>query len=97
MKILINLLPENTEFLFEDVSIDGTCSWFKKFQADNGIRQIRFHDLRHTHASILLYKGVDIKTISDRLGHADITTTINTYIHIIKELNQKVSEIIDEL
>lgn len=94
---MISILLQTAEFLFENVSIDGTCSWFRKFQIDNNIRQIRFHDLRHTHASILLYKKVDIKTISDRLGNSNIETTVNTCIHIVKELNQKVSEIIDKL
>ena len=97
LSLLINMLPKSQIYLFEDLSIDGTCSWFKKFQQENGIRIIRFHDLRHTHASILLYKGVDIKTISERLGHADISTTIRIYLHVIRELNQRVSEIIDEL
>ena len=97
LSILIEMLPKKQIYLFENLSIDGICSWFKKFQLNNGIRIVRFHDLRHTHASILLYKGVDIKTISDRLGHADISTTIKIYLHVIRELNQRVSEIIDEL
>ena len=53
--------------------------------------------MRHTHASILLYKGVDVKTISERLGHSDILTTLNTYTHIIAEQNQRVSDILDDL
>ena len=67
--------------------------WLKK----NNFRRIRFHDLRHTHASILLYKGVDVKTISERLGHSDILTILNIYTHIIAEQNQRVSEILDDL
>lgn len=47
---------------------------------------ITFHGLRHTHASILLYKRVSIYYISERLGHKDIQTTLETYAHVIKEL-----------
>lgn len=51
-----------------------------------GIPRITFHGLRHTHASILLYKGVSVLSVSRRLGHSSITTTQSTYLHIIKEL-----------
>lgn len=47
---------------------------------------ISAHGLRHTHASVLLYKGVSLYYISERLGHADIETTLRTYSHVIKEL-----------
>ncbi|MGQ2375833.1 tyrosine-type recombinase/integrase [Companilactobacillus zhachilii] len=50
------------------------------------IPRITFHGLRHTHASILLYKGVSILSVSRRLGHSNVTTTQSTYLHIIKEL-----------
>ncbi|MFT8526090.1 MAG: tyrosine-type recombinase/integrase [Lentilactobacillus hilgardii] len=54
--------------------------------------ELTFHGLRHTHASILLYKGVSIAYISQRLGHENISTTTRTYLHIIKELENKESE-----
>lgn len=50
------------------------------------IPRITFHGLRHTHASILLYKGVSVLSVSRRLGHSSITTTQSTYLHVIKEL-----------
>lgn len=50
------------------------------------IPRITFHGLRHTHASVLLYKGVSILSVSRRLGHSNVTTTQSTYLHIIKEL-----------
>ncbi|WP_338215683.1 tyrosine-type recombinase/integrase [Companilactobacillus muriivasis] len=50
------------------------------------IPRITFHGLRHTHASILLYEGVSILSVSRRLGHSNVTTTQSTYLHIIKEL-----------
>ncbi|PGS80537.1 site-specific integrase [Bacillus cereus] len=56
------------------------------------IKSISFHGLRHTHASVLLYKGVSIYYVSERLGHGDIETTMNTYTHIVKELREKDEE-----
>lgn len=53
------------------------------------IPRITFHGLRHTHASILLYKGVSVLSVSRRLGHSNITTTQSTYLHIIKELESQ--------
>lgn len=53
---------------------------------------ISVHSLRHTHASLLIFEGVSVASIAARLGHANITTTQETYIHIIKELEAKDSE-----
>ena len=50
------------------------------------IELISVHGLRHTHASILLYRKVSIYYVSERLGHKDIDTTLKYYAHIIKEL-----------
>lgn len=50
------------------------------------IEPITIHGLRHTHASVLLYKKVSIYYVSERLGHADIDTTLKHYAHVIKEL-----------
>lgn len=52
-------------------------------------KSLSIHGLRHTHASVLLYKGVNILSVSKRLGHADINTTMKTYLHTIKELEEK--------
>lgn len=50
---------------------------------------ISIHGLRHTHASLLLYEGVSIASVAKRLGHANTTTTQETYLHIIEELENK--------
>ena len=46
---------------------------------------LKFHALRHTHATMLLNAGVNIKVIQERLGHSSITTTLDTYSHVTKE------------
>lgn len=50
---------------------------------------ISVHGLRHTHASILLFAGVSIGSVARRLGHASMTTTQKTYLHIIHELESQ--------
>ena len=51
-----------------------------------GVPIISIHGLRHTHASLLLYAGVSVASVAHRLGHASMTTTQKTYLHIIQEL-----------
>ena len=49
------------------------------------LRSIRIHDFRHSHASFLFNNGVDVTVVSKRLGHADISITMKTYIHMMPE------------
>lgn len=63
-----------------------------------GIPEISVHGLRHTHASLLLFAGVSIGSVARRLGHASMTTTQKTYLHIIQELeNQDVDLVMRSL
>ncbi|TKH05452.1 site-specific integrase [Peribacillus simplex] len=62
-----------------------------------GLPKIRFHDLRHTHATILIQQNVNVKLISERLGHADIETTLNTYSHVLPDMQKSVSEKLDKI
>lgn len=61
----------------------------KKHCEELNIPVISVHGLRHTHASLLLFVGVSIASVAKRLGHADMTTTQQTYLHIIQELENK--------
>lgn len=61
---------------------------------ESGVKRIRLHDLRHSHASLLLDMGIPIKQISERLGHEDIKITLETYAHLYKE---KETELVDKL
>lgn len=58
------------------------------------ISPISFHGLRHTHASILLFKNVNILSVSKRLGHKDVTTTQSVYLHVIKEMEERETRLI---
>ena len=50
------------------------------------VRRVRFHDLRHTAATLLLSQGVDPRTIMETLGHSQISLTLNTYSHVMPAL-----------
>jgi len=56
---------------------------FKKLLKDNEIKEVRFHDLRHTHATNLLKEGIHAKIVSERLGHSSIQITLDTYSHVL--------------
>lgn len=71
---------------------------FKKLLKLAGIsKEVRFHDLRHTHASLLLAKGINIKVISSRLGHASIRITLDTYSHIMPNLQEDAINALDSM
>ncbi len=73
-----------------------TQRWVK-FTRKNEIRHIRLHDLRHTSASILIAQGVHAKIISERLGHSDISVTMNTYGHAFKSADRAAADKLDTL
>lgn len=62
---------------------------FRKLLENNGLRSIRFHDLRHSCASMMLANGVAMKQIQEWLGHSDFSTTANIYAHL--DYNSKLS------
>ena len=62
---------------------------FAKCLAEYGIDKVNFHTLRHTFATRCIESGVDVKTLSELLGHSDVKTTLNRYVHSSLELKQK--------
>ncbi|MGL6186134.1 MAG: tyrosine-type recombinase/integrase [Clostridium chrysemydis] len=60
-------------------------------------KRIRWHDLRHTNATLLLSQGINFKTIQIRLGHADINTTLNIYSHVTEEMQKEATTKINNL
>lgn len=58
---------------------------------------MRFHDLRHTAASLLLNRGVNIKVVSETLGHADVSMTLRVYAHVMPHMQQAAANIMDDI
>ena len=61
---------------------------FARFIANADVPKVRFHDLRHSHATLSLAAGTDLKTISSALGHSAISVTANTYLHAVESLQR---------
>jgi integrase len=62
---------------------------FQRLARRHGLPRMRFHDTRHTAASIALESGIDIKIVSDQLGHSSIRITLDTYQHVLRDLHDK--------
>ena len=82
--------PEDRVFDFKRKFYSGTLNDHLIRRCKTaGIPEVTMHCLRHTHASILMYKGVSTQSISKRLGHASTEITQKVYLHIIKEMEVK--------
>ena len=68
--------------LGERMTPNYLTSYFPEYLQKHGLKKIRFHDLRHSCASLLLANGVPLKQIQDWLGHSDFSTTANIYAHL---------------
>lgn len=64
---------------------------------ESGIERIRIHDLRHSHASLLIHLGFPILLVSERLGHEDVQTTLKTYGHLYPSVNSDAVTVLDKL
>lgn len=76
---------------------DTPSSWFPAFLERIGLPRLNFHCLRHTHASLLLKAGVDIKIISERLGHSSIRITYDIYSHLMPGMQKEAVDRLEEL
>ena len=65
---------------------------FKKILTEASLPQLRFHDLRHTHASMLLLAGENPKVIQERLGHSSIKITLDTYSHLVPSMQKSAAD-----
>lgn len=94
-------IEKEREWLFH--SFNGTHMYptspskrWKQFIDRHGFKYIRLHDLRHTSASLLIAQGVHAKIISERLGHSDISVTMNTYGHAFKSADRAAADKLDD-
>ena len=69
---------------------------WKKFLEDNNIIYKKWHSLRHSYASLLFQSGADIKTVQELLGHADINTTSQIYIHVFPKTRKETVNLLNE-
>jgi len=76
---------------------DAITKKWERFLEHHNLPHIRLHDLRHTHATLLIQSGVSPKVVQERLGHADINITLNTYTHVMPEMAQEAADKIDSL
>ena len=79
--------------------LDGTAvdprlfsSWFRQHARDAGLPHIRLHDVRHSYATAALAAGVPTKVVSERLGHASIAITLDTYSHVLPNMQAEAAE-----
>jgi integrase len=69
---------------------------FKRVKTRSGVQEdLRFHDLRHTCATLLLSEGVNVKVVSEMLGHASIAITLNTYSHVLPDMQDSAAEVME--
>lgn len=79
--------------------LDGTVvtHQFHRLLDRAGLPQRRFHDLRHSCATLLLAQGVSPRVVMEILGHSQIALTMNTYTHVLPELNRDAADRMDKM
>ena len=75
---------------------DSVSHAWQKLVNRLGLKGVRLHDTRHTHASLMLRQGVHPKVVSERLGHATISITLDTYSHVLPGLQEAAARRFEE-
>ena len=73
---------------------DYVTKKFQKLVKEAHVQKVRFHDLRHTHATLLMKAGVPAKVVQERLGHTDIKITLGLYSHVLPSMQREAAEIL---
>lgn len=93
--------PEGVVFTSPEGGMVRFGTWRQRYWypavAEAGLEPLRFHDLRHTHAALLIAQGEHPKVIQSRLGHTSISTTLDTYGHLMEGLDVGVADRLDDL
>ena len=76
---------------------DTITGWFRDFVNRNNLPKVTVHSLRHTNATLMIASGTDIRTVAGRLGHAQTSTTTNTYSHVIQSANRVAADRLDAM
>jgi len=75
---------------------DSITKAFTRIARLSGLHGVRFHDLRHTHATLMLQQGIHPKIISERFGHSSVAITLDTYSHVLPGLQETAAARFDE-
>ena len=78
----------------QHLSPEAVTRWFRQAVRNSMLPKIRLHDLRHTHATLALQAGVHPKVVSERLGHATVSITLDTYSHAIPAMQEEAAALI---
>lgn len=99
LEILEPLVKNNEKWLFgsyNPFSLNTITKVFDYGVKEAGVKPIRIHDLRHSHATYLICNGANIVAVSKRLGHSSIDVTLETYTHLLDETENKLIEILEK-
>ncbi|NLZ99536.1 MAG: site-specific integrase [Clostridiaceae bacterium] len=102
-EVCIDQLKEYRRCIYDPATEDYIFPWEKRFIElgiskgckEAGVKRIHVHGLRHSHASLLISLGVNIVLISKRLGHAEVSTTLDTYSHFFPDDEKTVVDQLD--
>lgn len=86
-----------TQWNGKPIHPDTITGWFSRFIKKNNLPPIHLHSLRHTNATLLIASGADLRTVSKRLGHSNMTTTGNIYAHAIKSADERAAELLNDI
>jgi hypothetical protein len=76
---------------------DNIADWFEQHTRATGLPRIRLHDVRHSYATAALKAGISVKVISERLGHASVAFTLQTYGHVIPGMDKDAADTVADL
>lgn len=76
---------------------DSMTQKWERFLEESGLPKIRRHDLRHSNATALIQAGVNPRVVQQRLGHSDVSITLNTYTHVLPEMDAAAADKIDAI
>lgn len=79
------------------VNLANCSHWWRGFADSHGFQGVKFHELRHTQATLLLAQGVDVKTVQNRLGHANASITLDWYAHALPENDHAAAGVLGDL
>ena len=84
-----------TQWNGEPMYPDTLTKWFKFFLERHNLRHVTLHSVRHSNATLLIAEGTNIRTVSNRLGHAQTSTTLNIYTHALDSKDKQAAETLD--